>query len=120
MRRQVLYRAQQVPDVAAGITTQEYAPVLPHTANGMHSTSQQETNSYGINHHAVGATPPEYPEGASTYRMGGMEHSNGYSPAHHNVREAESGSGYPGGASSYRTGGMQRSNIFNQHAGVAD
>ena len=120
MRSQVLYRAQHVSHVAAGITTQEYAPVLPHTANGMHNTSQQETNSYGNNHHAVGATPPEHPEGASTYRMGGMEQSNGYSPAQHNVHEADSGSGYPGGASSYRTGGLQQSNGYNHHAGVAD
>ncbi len=94
--------------------------MLPQTANGMHTNHQQETNSYGTNPHAVGATPPEYPEGASTYRMGGMEQSNGYSPAHRNVREAESGSGYPGGASSYRTEGMQQSNGYNQHAGVAD
>ncbi len=94
--------------------------MLPHTANGMHNTSQQETNSYGTNHHAVGATEPEYPEGASTYRMGGMEQSNGYAPAHHNVREAESGSGYPAGASSYRTGGMQQSNGYSHHAGADD
>ena len=95
--------------------------MLPQIANGMHSTNQQETNSYGTNPHAVGATPPEYPEGASTYRMGGLEQSNGYAPANHNVREAaESGSGYPGGASSYSTGGMQQSNGYNQHAGVAD
>ncbi|KAL0019087.1 hypothetical protein WJX79_010553 [Trebouxia sp. C0005] len=116
--------AQQVPVQHAqqatgmsGITTQEYTPVLPHTANGMHSTSQQETNSYGTHHHGMRATPPEYSEGASTYRVGGMEHPNGYSPAHHNVHQAESGSGYPGGASSYKTGGMQQSNGYNHHAG---
>ena len=120
MRSQLLYWAQQLSSGAAGITTQEYAPVLPHTANGMHSTSQQETNSYGTHHHGMRATPPEYSEGASTYRVGGMEHPNGYSPAHHNVHQAESGSGYPGGASSYKTGGMQQSNGYNHHAGVAD
>ncbi|DBA84422.1 TPA: hypothetical protein ACH3X1_006057 [Trebouxia sp. C0004] len=110
--------AQQATGMS-GITTQEYAPVLPHTANGMHSSSssQQETNSYGINHHALGATPPEYPEGASSYRTAGMEQSNGYSPAHQIIRKAESGSGYPGGASSYRMGGMQQSNGFNHHSG---
>ena len=82
--------------------------MLPQTASGMHANHQQETNSYGTNPHAVGATPSDYLEGASTYRMGGMEQSNGYSLANHNVREAD------------RMGGMQQSNGYNQHAGVAD
>lgn len=108
--------AQQATGMS-GITTQEYAPVLPQTVNSMHNNSQQETNSYCTNHHAANAPPPEYPEGASTYRMGGMEQPNGHSPAHHNVREAKHGSGYPGGASSYKRGGGQQSNGYYQRTG---
>lgn len=57
----------------AGITTQEYAPVLP---NGMHS-NQVETN--GFAQQPASDRSDHYPEGASSYREGrGNDHVNGY------------------------------------------
>lgn len=71
--QQAQHAPVQQPAATSGITTQEYAPVLP---NGMHS-NQLETN--GFAQQPASDQSDHYPEGASSYRGGGgNDHVNGY------------------------------------------
>ena len=110
---------------AAGIATQEYAPVLPNPANAM-GHNQLETNNYAPVHSPVQEGNGYQGNGANTYNQGGKTHRSNFS-------EPEGNDHYPGGSAGYNQGrGMEQLHLSEsdgsypkgrssyKHAGVVD
>ena len=92
--------------VHAGITTQEYAPVLPPNTSGM-GHNQLESNGYANTHEARG----RYMDGSEAYDQEEESGPSGYNP-----RGGTGRHGYSNGVNSYnsaRQGGVHK---FRQQA----
>lgn len=92
--------------VDAGITTQEYAPVLPQSTNGMGS-NQLESNGYANTHEPRG----RYMDGPDSYDQEEQGGVNGFNPQGGTGRH-----GYFNGGNSYNSG-QGGINKYQQQAG---
>ena len=93
--------------VDAGITTQEYAPVLPQNTNGI-GNNQLESNGYANTHEARG----RYMDGSDAYDQEDQRGVGGYNP-----QGGTDGLGYSHGVNSYNSAGRDRANKYSQQAG---
>ena len=93
--------------VHAGITTQEYAPVLPQNTNGMEN-NQLEPNGYANTREARG----RYMDGSDGYDPGEPQGPSGYNP-----RGGTGRHGYSSGVNSYNNAGQGHASKYSQQAG---
>lgn len=93
--------------VDAGITTQEYAPVLPQNTNGMGS-NQLEPSGYATTHEARG----RYMDNSDGYDQEEQSRPSGYNPRSDTGRH-----GHSSGVNSYNNSGQGRANTHRQQAG---